>query len=230
MTTFQEIQDAAEARNGGQPALGRKLPTPRSNDALKAISDDRYLSFMSLRVFSAGLKHSMVAGKWPAFEEVFHGFEPHRVRAMADEELEALMAETRIIRHWGKIKSVRANAATICDIADEVGSMGNWLTGWRTDQTVELWENLSKRFTQLGGNSGPYFLRMIGKDSFNLTPYVLSALKHWSLYDGTGKGKRARAEVQTVFDNLHAESGLPLCHISMVLAQSAYRVKAAGAE
>ncbi len=220
MTAFKKIQAAAELRNGGAAALKKKLPTAKSARALKAISDDRYLSFMSLRVFSAGLKHSMVQGKWPAFEEVFHGFEPHRVRAMADEDLEALMGETRIIRHWGKIKSVRVNAAAICDIADEAGGMGNWLASWKPEQTVELWDQLQKRFTQLGGNSGPYFLRMVGKDSFNVTPYVLSALKHWKLYDGTGKGKRERAKVQEVFDALHAESGLPLCQISMTLAQS----------
>ena len=112
----------------------------------------------------------MVAGKWSAFEELFHGFEPHRVRAMADEDLEALTAEARIIRHWGKIKSVRANAAAICEIGKEAGGMGPWLAQWRTDQTVELWDQLTKRFTQLGGNSGPYFLRMVGKDSLTSPP------------------------------------------------------------
>jgi 3-methyladenine DNA glycosylase Tag len=220
MTAFAKILAAAEERNGGPDGLRARLPKPKANRDLEAISDDRYLSFMSLRIFSAGLKHSMVAGKWPAFEEVFHGFEPHRVRAMSDEDLEALMGEARIIRHWGKIKSVRANAAAICEIGEEAGGMGPWLAQWQTDQTVELWDQLTKRFTQLGGNSGPYFLRMVGKDSFNLTPYVLSALKHWKLYDGTGKGKRERAKVQDVFDALHAESGLPLCQISMTLAQS----------
>ena len=220
MTKFRDIQAAAEARNGGAAALKKKLPRPKSNQALRAIGDDRYLSSMSLRVFSAGLKHSMVQGKWPAFEEIFHGFEPRKVRAMADEDLEALMGETRIIRHWAKIKSVRANAIAICDIAEEAGSMGNWLAEWKSEQTVVLWDQLSKRFTQLGGNSGPYFLRMVGKDSFNLTPFVLSALKCWSLYDGTGKGKRERAKVQEVFDALLAESGLPLSQISMILAQS----------
>jgi len=220
MTTFKDIQAAAATRNGGLAALKKKLPTAKSGPALKAVSDDRYLSAMCQRVFSAGLKHSMVQAKWPAFEEVFHGFEPHAVRAMSDEALEALLGESRIIRHWGKIKSVRANAAAMCDIADEAGGMGAWLAAWEPAQTVELWEQLSQRFTQLGGNSGPYFLRMVGKDSFNLTPYVLAALKHWSLYEGTGKGKRERAKVQEVFNALQTESGLPLCQISMTLAQS----------
>ncbi len=220
MTSFKDIQAAAIERNGGMAALRKKLPAAKSARALKAVSDDRYLSQMSLRVFSAGLKHSMVRDKWPAFEEVFHGFEPRKVHAMADEDLEALMGEARIIRHWGKIKSVRANAAAMLQIADEAGGMGAWLAAWQPEQTVELWDQLSKRFTQLGGNSGPYFLRMVGKDSFNLTPYVLSALKHWSLYDGNGKSKRERAKVQEVFNALRSESGLPLCQISMTLAQS----------
>lgn len=220
MVMFKDIQAAAVARNGGPAALKKKLPKAKSSRALRAVSDDRYLSAMSLRVFSAGLKHSMVQAKWPVFEQVFHGFEPHRVHAMADEELEALMGERRIIRHWGKIKSVRANAAAMCEIMDEAGGMGAWLAAWEPEQTVDLWDQLSKRFTQLGGNSGPYFLRMVGKDTFNLTPHVLAALKHWSLYDGTGKGKRERAKVQAVFNALQEASGLPLCQISMTMAQS----------
>jgi len=217
---FNDIQAAAAARNGGLAALKKKLPKAKSDRALRAVGDDRYLSAMCLRIFSAGLKHSMVQAKWPAFEEIFHGFAPHRVYAMADEALEALMGERRIIRHWGKIKSVRANAAAICGIEAEAGGMGAWLASWPPEQTVDLWDQLSQRFTQLGGNSGPYFLRMVGKDTFNLTPFVLAALKHWSLYDGSGKGKRERAKVQAVFNALRAESGLPLCQISMTLAQS----------
>ncbi len=157
MASFNDIQAAAIERNDGAAGLKRKLPTAKSARALKAVSDDRYLSQMSLRVFSAGLKHSMVRDKWSAFEEVFHGFVPHKVRAMSDENLEALMGETRIIRHWGKIKSVRANAAAIVEINGEAGGMGAWLAVWRAEQTVELWDQLSKRFTQLGGNSAPIF-------------------------------------------------------------------------
>jgi len=61
---------------------------------------------------------------------------------------------------------------------------------------------------------------MIGKDSFNLTPFVLTALKHWSLNDGTGKGKRDRAEIHEVFNELRAESSLPLSRIAMILVRS----------
>ncbi|HEV2334768.1 MAG TPA: DNA-3-methyladenine glycosylase I [Stellaceae bacterium] len=101
-TPFAEILDAARTRHGAA-ALEARLPTPKTPAELKATPDDRYLSQMSLRVFRAGLKHSLVDAKWPAFEVVFYRFDPHRVRAMPDEALEALMGDARLIRHWGKL-------------------------------------------------------------------------------------------------------------------------------
>ena len=87
MTTFKPILVRAAKRAGGAKLLEEGLIAPNTADALRAVADDRYLSLMSLRVFRAGLKHSLVDARWPAFEEVFHGFEPYRVRAMNDEDL-----------------------------------------------------------------------------------------------------------------------------------------------
>src|SRR6516164_293348 len=177
MTTpsFAPIFAAALARRGGV-AFAERLPQPRSPAELEALGDDRYLSQMSLRIFRAGLKHSLVDAKWPAFEEVFDGFEPRRVRAMPDEALEALLADRRLIRHWGKLKAVRDNAAAMIAVADEHGSFGAWLARWPVSDIVGLWEALAKRFSQMGGNSGPSFLRMVGKDTFILTHSVAAAL------------------------------------------------------
>ncbi len=72
----------------------------------------------------------------------------------------------------------------------------------------------------MGGNSGPYFLRMVAKDSFILTPYVVRALNHWGAFAGEPKGKGARRQVQTAFNDWAAQSGRPLCQISMILAIS----------
>src|SRR6266404_7553967 len=177
--SFVPILDAARTRLGAA-ALEARLPKPRSAAELEAVPDDRYLSEMSRRIFRAGLKHSVVDAKWPAFEEVFHGFEPRRVRAMSDEAMEGLLGNARLIRHWGKLKSVRDNAAAMLDIAGEHNSFGAWLAGWPGEDIVGLWEALAKTFSQLGGNSGPSFLRMVGKDSFILSPSVVAGLKHWA--------------------------------------------------
>src|SRR5215469_17777491 len=110
--SFAQILDAARARHGAE-AVEARLPQPKKASELAAVPDDRYLSQMSLRVFRAGLKHSLVDAKWPAFEEAFEGFAPRRVRAMSDEALEKLLGDARLIRHWGKLKSVRDNAAAM---------------------------------------------------------------------------------------------------------------------
>ena len=216
---FADILDRACVRHGAA-ALEARLPTPKSADELRATPDDRYLSNMERRIFQAGLKHSMVDAKWPAFEEVFHGFAPRRVRAMSDEDLEKLLADARLIRHWGKLKSVRDNAAALLDIAAAHGSFAAWLAAWPGSDIVGLWEALAQRFSQMGGNSGPSFLRMVGKDTFILTPAVTAALKQWGAIAAPPKNRKDRAQVQHAFNIWAEESGRPLCHLSLILAAS----------
>jgi 3-methyladenine DNA glycosylase Tag len=216
---FAPILEAAQARHGAA-ALAERLAQPLSAAEIEARGDDRHLSQMSLRVFRAGLKHSLVDAKWPAFEEVFAGFEPRRVRAIPDEALEALLGDRRLIRHWGKLKAVRNNAAAMIAIADEHGSFGAWLARWPATDIVGLWEALAKRFSQMGGNSGPTFLRMVGKDTFILTQSVGAALKHWGAAPGPAKNRQDRASVQSCFNAWAAETGRPLCQLSLILAAS----------
>jgi 3-methyladenine DNA glycosylase Tag len=217
--SFAPILEAARARVGSA-ALEARMIEPRSRAEIEDTGDDRYLSQMSLRIFRAGLKHSLVDAKWPAFEEVFFGFEPRRVRAMSDESLEALLTDRRLIRHWGKLKSVRDNAAAMIAIAHEHGSFGAWLARWPVSDIVGLWEALAKRFSQMGGNSGPTFLRMAGKDTFILTPSVTTALKHWGAVQGPPKNRNDREAVQACFNAWAAETRRPLCQLSLILAGS----------
>jgi 3-methyladenine DNA glycosylase Tag len=219
VTSFAKIQKAAEKRLGAKE-LAARLPAVKSPAQLKQAGDDRYLSLMSLRIFRAGLKHEMVDAKWPAFETAFRGFNPKRVRAMSDEEVESLMKDARLIRHLGKFKAVHGNAAALCDLVAEQGSFGAWLAQWPGADIVRLWDELAKRFSQLGGSSAPYFLRMAGKDTFVLTPYVVTALNHWGAFTGEPKGKADRAEVQARFNDWATETGLPLAHLSVTLAAS----------
>jgi len=216
--SFARIHDAALTRHGAA-ALDARRSQLKTADELRAMPDDRYLSQMQLRIFRAGLKHSLVDAKWSAFEEVFFGFEPRRVRAMSDEALEGLLGDARLIRHWGKLKSVRDNAAALLEVAGEHGSFGGWIAGWPADDMVGLWEALAKRFSQMGGNSGPTFLRMVGKDTFILSPSVVAGLKHWSGMTPP-KNRADRVAAQRVFNDWAVETGRPLCQLSLILACS----------
>ena len=220
MTRFAPIFARAKKRAGGPKALEQSMPSPTDDDGLRAMADDRYLSLMSLRIFRAGLRHSMVDARWPAFEEVFHGFAPRRVWSMNDEQLEGLMGERRIIRHWGKIKATRENAAAMVRVIDEFGGFGAYLAAWPGDDIMGLWSDLTKRFSQMGGNPGPYFLRMAGKDSFLLTGDVVRALVGVGVIAKKPTTRDAKAAVQAAFNDWAAETGRPLCQLSRILALS----------
>lgn len=219
-TPFATILKTAEKRSGGKAKLAGYFPKIKSAKALKAVSDDRYLSLMCRRIFRAGLNHTVVDQKWPAFERVFHEFEPKRVRAMSDEALEALMKDTSIIRHWGKIKAVRENAAAMCRIAGSHGTFGAYIADWPPERITELWAALGKEFSQMGGRSGAWFLRMAGKDTFMMTGAVQRALAHWGAVKSGAKGKALIAAAQTAFNQWAAETGRPLSELSMILARS----------
>lgn len=220
MPSFDPILARAVKRAGGRSALEGLLPRPKSPALLRRVGDDRYLSLMSLRVFRAGLRHDMVDARWPAFEEAFSGFDPGRVTLMDDEAVERLMAEPRLIRHWAKLRSIRDNAAAIRRIADEHGSFGSYLAAWPAADIVGLWADLAKRCSQMGGNSGPSFLRMAGKDTFLLTDDVSRALIELGVSHRRPTTKTERGVAQAAFNAWTSETGRPLCQISRILALS----------
>jgi 3-methyladenine DNA glycosylase Tag len=216
---FKTIYETAVILHPGKN-IEEHLPAMTSNKELSNRHDAWYLSNMSRRIFRAGLRHSMVDAKWPDFEAAFFDFQPDRVRAMSDEDLDALMQDRRLIRHWAKIKSVRANAEVMYEQAMDGEGFGAYLAEWPICDIVNLWEDLRKRFAQMGGQSAPYFLRMVGKDTFILTQDVIRALNRWGAWQGKPNSIKAREKVQGAFNEWQAECGRPLCQISRILAFS----------
>ncbi|MBD8680667.1 DNA-3-methyladenine glycosylase I [Pseudomonas sp. CFBP 13719] len=218
MQDYKWLNEYCLNRFGSQKALEARLPTAKSAAQLRKISADRYLSTMALRVFRAGLKHSLVDSKWPAFEEVFFGFDPEKIVLMGAERLERLMQDTRIIRHFGKLKSVPRNAQMILDVAMEHGSFGDFIADWPVEDITGLWQYIAKHGNQMGGLSAPRFLRMIGKDTFIPSWDVVAALNAQEIVDKVPSSKRDQAAVQAAFNQWHAESGRPMCQLSAMLA------------
>ncbi|WP_122665893.1 DNA-3-methyladenine glycosylase I [Pseudomonas viridiflava] len=218
MHDYKWLNEYCLNRFGSAKALESHLPTPKTTKQLQAISDDRYLSTMALRVFRAGLKHSLVDAKWPSFEEVFYRFDPEKVVLMGADHLERLMQDARIIRHLGKLKSVPRNAQLVLDIEKEHGSFGNFIAQWPVDDITGLWQYLAKHGNQMGGLSAPRFLRMVGKDTFIPTWDVVAALNAQKIVDKVPTSKRDQAIVQQVFNQWQSESGRPLCQLSTMLA------------
>ena len=220
MGVFAEIEAAATALSGSAEALEARLVKPEPPESLAMIGNDRYLSVMCRRIFRAGLTHRLVDARWPAFEIAFDEFEPARVAAFTDDDLKRLATDETLIRHRKKINAVRENAIVMQTLIDEFGTFGVWLADWEVDETVDLWFELKARFVQLGGQSGPRFLRMIGKDTFLLTDWVKQAMAYWGVADNKLHTKAGMAAAQDRFLDWHEETERPLCQLSQILAFS----------
>ncbi|MDG2284749.1 MAG: DNA-3-methyladenine glycosylase I, partial [Alphaproteobacteria bacterium] len=164
--SFQPILEMAIAKKGGVAALEAILPKPASPAKLATIPDDRWLSQMTKRVFQAGFVWSVVEAKWAGFEAAFEGFEPRRLVLYGDEELDRLTSDAGIIRNGPKIKSAIDNARFLADLAEEHGSASHVFANWPDADYVGLLALLKKRGSRLGGNTGSYILRSMGKPAF----------------------------------------------------------------
>lgn len=71
---------------------------------------------LCLEGFQAGLSWITILRRRPAFREVFLGFEPERVAAMTEDDVQRLVQDARIIRHRGKIEATIQNARCVLDL------------------------------------------------------------------------------------------------------------------
>jgi 3-methyladenine DNA glycosylase Tag len=218
---FKTIRTRTEKRKGGANALQKLLPETPDPKALANLGDDRVLAEMTRRVFSAGFAWSVIETKWPGFEQAFLTFEPGKLSLQPDEFWDDLMKDTRIVRNGAKIMSVRANAAFVREIAKEHGSFGKWLAKWPSSDQIGLLDQLAKRGSRLGGNTGQMFLRFLGWDGFVTSKDVVMCLRDAGLdIAETVTSKRDLAKVQAQFNAWAAETGLPYIHLSRICAMS----------
>jgi 3-methyladenine DNA glycosylase Tag len=221
MTPFKTIRARAARRKGGEVALAALLPEVSSPKRLAKLGDDRVLAEMTRRIFSAGFVWSVIEAKWPGFEKAFLGFAPKRLLAQPDEFWEKLASDQRIVRNPQKIMAVRANAGFVADIARQHGSFGRFLAEWPADDQVGLIELMAKRGARLGGRTGQYFLRFIGKDGFVTSTDVVACLRDAGL--DIAESPSSRKDLRKIQDQFNAwarEAELPYTHLSRICAMS----------
>lgn len=220
MRTFDELVEMAVVYRGSREEVLSLMPDTLPAEVITQMGDDRILAAMTQSVFQAGFSWKVIRNKWPGFEEAFEGFVPVRWKFMSDDDLDTLLKDTRIVRHATKILSVRDNGILLCDLEDEYGSAAKCIANWPQDDFIGLLDMLKKRGARLGGNSGAYFLRSIGRDGWVMSRDVVQALIREGVVEKTPTSKTALRSVQKAFSDCAQESGRPFAHISRVLALS----------
>ncbi len=220
MQPFAEIYARAAAHKGGEAELAALLAPQGRRPSLARLQDDRVLAEMTRCVFRSGFVWKVIEAKWPGFEAAFHDFDVTRCAMLSDEELEALAQNAEIVRNAKKIASVRDNAQYVLAVRETHGAYGKYLKSWPADDFVGLWDDLKRRGSRLGGQTGRFFLRFSGYDTPMLSADVVAALIRAGVVDKEPTSKRALAQTQDAFNAWRDESGRTLTEISRILAFS----------
>ncbi|RNF51005.1 DNA-3-methyladenine glycosylase I [Marinomonas hwangdonensis] len=217
---FQSIYDRAALRHGGPNRLETLLSRPLTVTRLEQHSDDRWLAAFSQKVFQSGINWQVVRNKWDGFETVFFGFDIEKMLLIHDEMWEEKAKDVRIIRNYGKVMTIRENALMISECQASHGSFSRFVAHWPSNDIIGLWAYLKKHGARLGGNTGPYTLRAMGKDTFMLTKDVEGYLRLHEIITTGRDTQSAWKAAQTAFNHWHQESGRSYSEISQCIALS----------
>ncbi len=112
---------------GGEPGKAFYAEYHDNEWGIELHEDQRLFEMLILEGAQAGLSWETVLKKREAYRRLFHQFDPARVAAMTDEELEELTSNAAIIRNRRKIFSARQNARVFLKIQEEFETFDRYL-------------------------------------------------------------------------------------------------------
>ncbi len=217
MESFNTIYQRACERKGGEQALTQLLAQPSDNQVAASLTDDRVLSAFTKKIFQSGFVWRVVEQKWPDFETIFFNFDIEKILMMPDEMLELKASDPKIIRNFNKVKTIKANAQMIFEQQNEQ-SFAHFIANWPSDDIIGLWAFLKKYGQRLGGNTGPYALRVLGVDTFIISRDVEAYFRAHDIVTGGIQSKTSLNAIQQQFNQWRMESALSLSQLSRLVA------------
>jgi 3-methyladenine DNA glycosylase Tag len=221
MEKFTSIYNRASKRKGGDKHLEQMLSKPLSPKNLLKVSDDEWLEEFTRKIFQSGFYWSVIDKKWPGFREVFWDFNINKLLMMPPEMLEQKSSDERIVRNFKKVNTIPVNASMIhFSTKDNNVAFNRFIAEWPCSDIIGLWAWLKKHGARLGGNTGPYTLRQMGKDTFLLSRDIESYLRVHEIIDGGLQSKKSLTAAQAFFNEMQKQSGRSLQEISQIIAFS----------
>lgn len=217
MESFQSLYNRACERKGGEQQLIQLLGDGENDQQVAKLTDDRVLSAFTKKIFQSGFVWRVVENKWPDFEALFFNFNIEKILMMPDEMLEAKASDPKIIRNFNKVKTIKANAQMIFEQQGE-HSFSSFLANWPSNDIIGLWNFLKQHGQRLGGNTGPYALRVLGKDTFIISKDVEAYFRAQKIVTGGIQSKTSLKQIQNHFNQWQQESQLSLCQLSRLVA------------
>ena len=218
--SIDAIYQRAAERKGGEQQLNTLLADQALHKALADVTDDRFLAEFTKKIFQSGFVWRVVENKWQNFEELFFNFNIEKVLMMPEEMLERKASDARIIRNYNKVKTIQANAQMIFTVQQSGQRFAEFICHWPSNDIIGLWAYLKKHGQRLGGNTGAYALRVLGKDTFILSRDVEAYFRQHDLISGGINTKSSLTTIQHCFNQWQQTSDFSLNQLSRLLAFS----------
>ena len=108
--------------------------------------DDRKLfEFLILEGAQAGLSWSTILNKRQAYIQAFDNFEPTKVANYNDTKVQALLANTGIVRNRLKIQAAIQNARSFLEVQDQYGSFDAYIWQFVDGKPIQnSWKSLQE--------------------------------------------------------------------------------------
>ena len=101
----------------------------------RPVGDDvRLFEKLCLEGFQSGLSWLTILRKRENFRAAFAGFQPERVAAFGEADVQRLLSDAGIVRHRGKIESTINNAKRVLSLVEERGSLAAYVWSFEPAQ------------------------------------------------------------------------------------------------
>ncbi|MDR0558178.1 MAG: DNA-3-methyladenine glycosylase I [Treponema sp.] len=141
----------------------------------------------------AGLSWFTILRRRDGYRAAFDNFEPQKVAAYTEKDMERLMADERIVKNESKIRSAIENAKAYCKMADRGRDFSDWLWAfvdhkpivhyYKTEKEIPSTTDLSDRiakslkrrgFTFIGSTNTYAFMQAVGM----VNDHILGCFRH----------------------------------------------------
>jgi hypothetical protein len=120
-----------------------------------------HFEVMTRAVFQAGVSWKQIAAHWEAYREAFASFDPARVAAYDDLDVERVLGTPGILRMPRKVRATIANAKALIEIERQYGGIKDYVRSFGA--YAALAKDLKRRFALMGDMNVWYFLFRTGE-------------------------------------------------------------------
>jgi len=119
-----------------------------------------YFEVLTRAVFQAGVSWKQIAAHWDAYRDAFSSFDPVRVAAYDDLDVQRVLDTPGILSMPRKVRATIANANALLDAKREHGDFGRYLGSFGSYEALA--KDLKRRFSLIGDMNVWYFLFRTG--------------------------------------------------------------------